>query len=96
MASKLARLFQFMDTLGLGERDPFGNPIVFKRITMMVLGALTYSRLRLYNKTIIKGTEYLDELPENGILFLPKSPNLFHGCDLFLPHFLLRKMANEK
>jgi len=46
MASKLARLFQFMDTLGLGERDPFGNPIFFKRITMIVLGALTYSRLR--------------------------------------------------
>ena len=62
MSSKLTRLFQFMDTLGIGERDPFGNPIVFKRLTMIVMGFLTYSRLRFYNKTIIKGTEYLDEL----------------------------------
>lgn len=77
MASKLTKLFQFMDTLGLGERDPFGNPIVFKRITMMVMGFLTYSRLRFYNKTIIKGTEYLDELPENGILFLPNHQTYF-------------------
>ena len=77
MASKLTRLFQFMDTLGIGERDPFGNPIVFKRITMIVMGFLTYSRLRFYNKTIIKGTEYLDELPENGILFLPNHQTYF-------------------
>ena len=66
-----------MDTLGIGERDPFGNPIVFKRITMIVMGILTYSRLRFYNKTIIKGTEYLDELPENGILFLPNHQTYF-------------------
>jgi 1-acyl-sn-glycerol-3-phosphate acyltransferase len=77
MASKLTRLFQFMDTLGIGERDTFGNPIVFKRITMIVMGFLTYSRLRFYNKTIIKGTEYLDELPENGILFLPNHQTYF-------------------
>ena len=28
--SKLAKVFHFMDTLGLGERDPFGNPIEVK------------------------------------------------------------------
>ncbi|AWL07933.1 1-acylglycerol-3-phosphate O-acyltransferase [Aquirufa nivalisilvae] len=77
MASKLTRLFQFMDTLGLGERDPFGNPIVFKRIIMVVLGFLTYSRLVMYNKTKIKGTEHLDELPERGVLFLSNHQTYF-------------------
>jgi 1-acyl-sn-glycerol-3-phosphate acyltransferase len=77
MASKLARLFQFMDTLGLGERDPFGNPVVFKRIVMFVMGFITYNRLRFYNKTVIKGTEYLDDLPENGVLFLPNHQTYF-------------------
>lgn len=77
MASKLTRLFQFMDTLGLGERDPFGNPVVFKRIVMLVMGFVTYNRLRFYNKTVIKGTEYLDDLPENGVLFLPNHQTYF-------------------
>lgn len=77
MASKLTRILQFMDTLGLGERDPFGNPIILKRIMLAILGALTYSRLRFYNKTIIKGTEYLDDLPESGILFLPNHQTYF-------------------
>ncbi len=66
-----------MDTLGLGERDPFGNPIILKRIMLAILGALTYSRLRFYNKTIISGTEYLDDLPENGILFLSNHQTYF-------------------
>ncbi|MFM6948420.1 MAG: lysophospholipid acyltransferase family protein [Aquirufa sp.] len=77
MASKLTRLFQFMDTLGIGERDPFGNPIVFKRIIMFVLGLVTYNRLRFYNKTLIKGTEHIDNLPENGVLFLPNHQTYF-------------------
>lgn len=66
-----------MDTLGLGERDPFGNPILFKRIVMGIMGVITYNRIRFYNKTEIKGTEYLDDLPENGVLFLPNHQTYF-------------------
>ncbi len=66
-----------MDTLGLGERDPFGNPILFKRIVMGIMGFITYNRIRFYNKTEIKGTEYLDDLPENGVLFLPNHQTYF-------------------
>ena len=75
--SKLAKVFRFMDTLGLGERDPFGNPILFKRIIMVILGFISYNRLTIYNKTKITGTEYLDDLPENGILFLPNHQTYF-------------------
>ena len=77
METKLRKLFRYMDTLGLGERDPFGNPVLFKRIIMMILGAISYNRLTLYNKTKITGTEYLDDLPENGILFLPNHQTYF-------------------
>jgi 1-acyl-sn-glycerol-3-phosphate acyltransferase len=75
--SKLAKIFHFMDTLGLGERDPFGNPILFKRIVVMILGFITYNRLTVYNKTRITGTEYLEDLPEQGVLFLPNHQTYF-------------------
>jgi 1-acyl-sn-glycerol-3-phosphate acyltransferase len=75
--SKLATVFKFMDTLGLGERDAFGNPILFKRIVMMVLGLISYNRLTIYNKTKITGTEYLENLPEQGVLFLPNHQTYF-------------------
>ncbi|MEY4646266.1 MAG: 1-acylglycerol-3-phosphate O-acyltransferase [Bacteroidota bacterium] len=73
--SKLGKIFQFMDTLGLGERDPFGNPILFKRIVMMVLGFISYNRLTVYNKTKITGTEHLENLPEQGVLFFRNTIN---------------------
>ena len=75
--SKLAKVFHFMDTLGLGERDPFGNPILFKRIVMMVLGFISYNRLTVYNKTKITGTEHLENLPNEGVLFLPNHQTYF-------------------
>jgi 1-acyl-sn-glycerol-3-phosphate acyltransferase len=75
--SKLAKIFHFMDTLGLGERDPFGNPILFKRIVVMILGFISYNRLTVYNKTKITGTEYLENLPEQGVLFLPNHQTYF-------------------
>jgi 1-acyl-sn-glycerol-3-phosphate acyltransferase len=75
--SKLAKVFQFMDTLGLGERDPFGNPILFKRIIVMILGFISYNRLTVYNKTKITGTEYLENLPDQGVLFLPNHQTYF-------------------
>lgn len=77
METKLRKLFRFMDTLGLGERDPFGNPVLFKRIIMMILGTISYNRLTLYNKTKITGTEYLDDLPTEGVLFLPNHQTYF-------------------
>lgn len=75
--SKFAKIFQFMDTLGLGERDPFGNPILFKRIVVMILGFISYNRLTVYNKTKITGTEHLENLPMQGVLFLPNHQTYF-------------------
>jgi 1-acyl-sn-glycerol-3-phosphate acyltransferase len=66
-----------MDTLGLGERDPFGNPILFKRIIVMILGFISYNRLTVYNKTKITGTEYLENLPDQVVLFLPNHQTYF-------------------
>ncbi|MFD3394390.1 lysophospholipid acyltransferase family protein [Aquirufa sp. OSTEICH-129V] len=77
METKLGKLFRFMDTLGLGERDPFGNPILFKRIIVMILGFISYNRLNVYNKTKVTGTEYLDDLPTQGVLFLPNHQTYF-------------------
>ncbi|MFT5917515.1 MAG: 1-acyl-sn-glycerol-3-phosphate acyltransferase [Flammeovirgaceae bacterium] len=54
----------------LFKRDPFGNIIFIKRIIISIVGALTYSRFMVVNKTKIKGMQHLFDLPNNGILFL--------------------------
>lgn len=77
MLVKLRNVFRFMDTLGFGERDPFGNPTIFKRIVVMILGLISYNRLAVYNKTKITGTEYLEDLPMQNVLFLPNHQTYF-------------------
>jgi hypothetical protein len=57
------------DVFGIVERDPFGNSMFLKRIIMFTLGWITYGRLRVYNKTKIRGTEHLENLPQTGVLF---------------------------
>lgn len=73
----LKKLFDCLDRWGLVRRDPFGNPIGMKRIIVFVLGWLTYARLSIYNKTEIKGTEKIVDLPREGVLFLSNHQTYF-------------------
>lgn len=52
------------------RKDPFGNVIVFKRMLISVLAAFTYGRLNIVNKLNIEGTEHLEKLPSNNVLFI--------------------------
>jgi 1-acyl-sn-glycerol-3-phosphate acyltransferase len=71
------KLLSMTDVFGFFERDPFGNSMFLKRIIVMVLGVITYSRLRGVNKTQIIGTEYLEGLPRTGVLFLSNHQTYF-------------------
>ena len=73
----LKKFFDCLDRWGLVRRDPFGNPIGMKRIIVFVLGWLTYARLSIYNKTEIKGTEKIQDLPREGVLFLSNHQTYF-------------------
>ncbi|MFM1913825.1 MAG: 1-acylglycerol-3-phosphate O-acyltransferase [Bacteroidota bacterium] len=77
MANKAKQFLKFIDSLELFQRDAMGQFILIKRIIMFLFGFLTYFRLRVYNKTCIKGTEYLDDLPNKGVLFLPNHQTYF-------------------
>jgi 1-acyl-sn-glycerol-3-phosphate acyltransferase len=73
----LKQFFDCLDRWGLVRRDPFGNPIGMKRIVVFVLGWLTYARLSIYNRTEIKGTEKIQDLPREGVLFLSNHQTYF-------------------
>lgn len=71
------KFLPMLDVFGFFERDPFGNSMFVKRIIMIVLGWVTYSRLRGINKTHISGTEHLEDLPCKGVLFLSNHQTYF-------------------
>lgn len=77
MNLQLRKFFSMLDVFGFFERDPFGNPMFVKRVIMMILGWVTYARLRIYNQTRIRGTEHLETLPRNGVLFLSNHQTYF-------------------
>jgi 1-acyl-sn-glycerol-3-phosphate acyltransferase len=56
--------------LNLLRRDPFGNFLLLKRALMGVFAVGTYARLNILNKLKIEGTEHLDDLPVNNVLFI--------------------------
>ncbi len=66
-----------MDVLQILERDAFGNFVLLRRLLMFILGVITYPRLAIYNKTKIKGTEHLENLPDTGVLFLSNHQTYF-------------------
>ncbi len=77
MNEHIKKLLPMIDVFGFFERDPFGNSMFLKRIIMIVLGWVTYSRIRGINKTNISGTEYLEGLPTEGVLFLSNHQTYF-------------------
>jgi 1-acyl-sn-glycerol-3-phosphate acyltransferase len=75
--SYLPKWLAFFDFLGIFECDPFRNSLFVKRILIFVLGWATYFRFTVVNKIRIEGTEHLENLPENGVLFLSNHQTYF-------------------
>ncbi|MFT7606092.1 MAG: 1-acyl-sn-glycerol-3-phosphate acyltransferase, partial [Saprospiraceae bacterium] len=72
------RLFAAPKTkLGRRIRDPFGNLVLLKRVLTSILGAATYRRFNIVNKTQVEGMEYLKELPETNVLFVSNHQTYF-------------------
>ncbi len=77
MKRYIDQFLNMLDVFGFAERDPFGNYVFIKRVIMAALGALTYARFVIYNKTVITGTEHLKGLPRHGVLFLSNHQTYF-------------------
>ncbi len=52
------------------RKDPFGRPIILKRILIMTLGIISFSRLNVVNKLKVEGMEHLKKLPKNNVLII--------------------------
>nr|WP_293834899.1 lysophospholipid acyltransferase family protein [uncultured Arsenicibacter sp.] len=75
--SYLPRFLSWLDVLGLFECDPFGNSLLVKRILICIIGWFTYARYTVVNRIQIEGTEHLENLPINNVLFLSNHQTYF-------------------
>lgn len=59
------------------KRDVFGHIIPLKKALISIIGVLTFPRLNWINKTRIRGTEFLKDLPKNNVLFVSNHQTYF-------------------
>lgn len=59
------------------KRDVFGHIKILKRLLISFIGILTFPRLNWLNKTEIEGTEFLENLPDNNVLFVSNHQTYF-------------------
>ncbi len=72
------RFLKFSNTkLGQRIRDPFGNVVLLKRMLTSILGAATYRRFNIVNKTNVEGMEHLLSLPDTNVLFVSNHQTYF-------------------
>lgn len=57
--------------------DAFGNSLIIKRILIFVFGSIAYYRFNIANKTTVKGSKILKNLPETNVLFVSNHQTYF-------------------
>ena len=85
--SYLPKFLMPLDLLGLFEQDPFGNSLFVRRIIISLVGWLTYARYTVVNRIQIEGTENLENLPINNVLFLSNHQTYFADVIAFFQIF---------
>jgi len=58
-------------------RDPFGKIKILKRLLITTIGVITYPGLVIWNRVRINGTEHLDTLPDQNVLFVSNHQTYF-------------------
>lgn len=85
--SFLPRFLMPLDVLGLFECDPFGSSLLLRRLLICMVGWLTYARYTVVNRIQIEGTEHLENLPINNVLFLSNHQTYFADVIAFYQIF---------
>lgn len=67
--------------------DRFGNPLLLKRLMILVFGAYTFPRFAIRNKTIIEGSEILHNLPKKNVLFVSNHQTYYADVACFFHVF---------
>ena len=63
--------------MGLFKRNPFGHILYFKKWLIRILGAMTHSRYKQFNKLEVDGSEIIRQLPDNNVLFVSNHQTYF-------------------
>jgi 1-acyl-sn-glycerol-3-phosphate acyltransferase len=63
--------------MGLFKKNPFGHILFLKLFLIRVLGALTHSRFKGFNKLEIEGSEIIKDLPDTNVLFVSNHQTYF-------------------
>ena len=85
--SYLPRFLAPLDVLGVFECDPFRNSLLIRRLIVGILGAIMYSRYTVVNRIKIEGTENIEGLPINNVLFLSNHQTYFADVICFFEIF---------
>ena len=85
--SYLPKLLMPLDILGLFECDPFGGSLLVRRMLIGIVGWSTYARYTVVNRIQIEGTENLENLPINNVLFLSNHQTYFADVIAFFHIF---------
>lgn len=85
--SYLPKPLDRLDVIGLFECDPFGNWLLVRRILVGIIGWSTYARYTVVNRIEIEGTEHLENLPVNNVLFLSNHQTYFADVIAFFQIF---------
>lgn len=90
------RLLAYLDIFGLFQKDPFGNPLILKRIIIFVAGWPTFWRIAMANRLKIEGMEHLQKLPNTNVLFISNHQTYFADVITFYHIFAAAKWGFKK
>ncbi len=63
--------------MGLFKKNPFGHILFIKLWLIRIMGALSHSRFKGFNKLEIEGSELIKKLPPNNVLFVSNHQTYF-------------------
>lgn len=63
--------------MGLFKKNPFGHILYIKKWLIRILGLITHSRYKQFNRLEVEGSEIIRQLPETNVLFVSNHQTYF-------------------
>lgn len=63
--------------MGLFKKNPFGHILFIKKWLIRILGLVTHSRYKQFNRLEVEGSEIIRQLPETNVLFVSNHQTYF-------------------
>lgn len=80
---------------GILKRNIFGHYLILRRLLMAMIGVATYPMYNLFNRTHVIGLDVLNELPQDGVLFVSNHQTYFSDVILMYHALLLSDLVKS-